>query len=142
MNFWYNILKIHIKNEYTYSFLIYNISSNVSWEDPVAFHLPKKCRQHTKTLFLLKSLNDAKSLFDIGVCHCSKKATCTMQATVSDRNLQTKCPYRESWDMTHIILMSIEKMLKIHGKEYTNKYSTYLQTKAEKLSCLIGCAAV
>lgn len=65
-----------------------------------------------------------------------------MQATVSDRKLQTKCLYRESWDMTHIILMSIEKMLKIHGKEYTNKYSTYLQTKAEKLSCLIGCAAV
>lgn len=39
-----NILKIHIKNECTYSFLIYNISSNVSWEDPMAFHLPKKCR--------------------------------------------------------------------------------------------------
>ncbi len=60
-----------------------------------------------------------------------------MQATVSDRKLQTKCPYRESWDITHIILMSIKKMLKIHGKEYTNKYSPYLQTKADKLSCSV-----
>lgn len=144
--FRYNILKIHIKNEYTYSFLIYNLSSNVSWEDPVAFHLPKKVQTAYKDTFPLKSVNDAESLFDVGVCHCWKKkkkrATCTMQATVSDRKLQTKCSYRESWDMTHIILMSIEKMLKIHGKEYTNKYSTYLQTKAEKLSCSIGCAAV
>ncbi len=78
----------------------------------------------------------------LGCATAGKKATCTMQATVSDRKLQTKCPYRESWDMTHIILMSIKKMLKIHGKEYTNKYSPYLQTKADKVSCSVGCTAV
>lgn len=109
---------------------------------PTAFHLPKKCRTAYKDTFPFKSLNDAKSLFHIGVCHRLKKATCTMQATGSDLKPQTKCSYRESWDVTHIISMSVEKMSKIHGKEYTNKYSTYLQTKAEKLSCSVGCTDV
>ena len=54
-----NILKIHIKNECTYSFLIYNNFPNGSWGDPRVFHFQKSAESIQRHFFSL-FLGDAK----------------------------------------------------------------------------------
>lgn len=60
-----NILKIHIKNECTYSFLIYNNFPNGSWGDPRVSTF-KKVQEAYKDTFPLFFKTMQKSLFEIG----------------------------------------------------------------------------
>lgn len=67
-----NILKIHIKNECTYSFLIYNNFPNGSWVDPRVLLFQKSAESIQRHFFPFFKMMQ-KSLFDIGGCATVKR---------------------------------------------------------------------